>query len=285
MAQVYDIKEELSLSDSCLCFLTPNSTVLEFGSATGYATRYMTEKFNCKVTCIEINPQMAAIGKQYAQKMIIADIESDEWEKEVVGYFDYIVFADVLEHLRNPAEIISRATPFLSENGVILTSIPNIGHNAIIMNLRNGKFNYTEIGLLDNTHIHFLTRESITKIFQTNNLYCLAEESKVIRPCDTELETYYIQNPLLALSLISKKDGHIYRYVQKWGKIKPEISKTKIVGERLSLGQKIVELTYDLACYIKRKLKIETPRIIASVMQKPIIEKDKKRYDKYNSKS
>jgi 2-polyprenyl-3-methyl-5-hydroxy-6-metoxy-1,4-benzoquinol methylase len=285
MAQVYDIKEELSLSDSCLCFLSPNSTVLEFGSATGYATRYMTEKLNCKVTCIEINPQMAAVGQKYAQKMILADVETDNWEKELVDSFDFIVFADILEHLRNPGQVISRAIPFLSDNGVILTSIPNIGHNAIIMNLRNGKFNYTDIGLLDNTHIHFLTRESITKMFESNNLYCIAEESKVIRPCDTELAAYYTLNPLLALSLISKKDGHIYRYVQKWGKFKPAISHRDIVGEKLKFGQKIFELTYDLACYMKRKLKIATPKVIASIIQKPIVDKDKKRYDKYNPKS
>lgn len=285
MAQIYDIIDELEVSDSCLCFLTPNAKVLEFGSATGYATRYMTEKFNCEVTCIEINPQMAEIGRSFSKKMIVADIETDEWEKELESKFDYIIFADVLEHLRNPKLTISKAKQFLKENGYILTSIPNIGHNAIIMNLRNGIFNYTEVGLLDNTHIHFLTRKSISEMFESNDLYCVAEEDKVIRPCNTELECYYIQNPLLALSLIGKKDGHIYRYVQKWGFKQSETLQGKIIGEKFSVIEKLFELTYDLVCYTKRKLGIQTLKLVDKILFKPIESKDKKRYEKYNSKS
>ena len=285
MAQIYDIKDELTVSDSCLCFLTPNAKVLEFGSATGYATRYMTKKFNSEVTCVEINSEMAEIGRQYANKMIIADIEGDEWEKKLNCCFDYIIFADVLEHLHHPDRIIARAKRFLKEDGYILTSIPNIGHNAIIMNLRNGLFKYTETGLLDNTHIHFLTRQSIFEMFEDNKLFCVAEENKVIRPCNTELKCYYIQNPLLAISLIGKKDGHIYRYVQKWSKKQSETHQNKNVGEELSFVEKICELVYDLACYLKRKLNMRTPKIFTTFVHTPIENKDKKRYEKYNSKS
>ena len=87
MALIYDIKEELTVSDSCLCFLTPNTTVLEFGSATGYATRYMIEKFDCTVTCIEKMQEMAEIGKKIAHKMIIADIEDDNYQNTSVYLF------------------------------------------------------------------------------------------------------------------------------------------------------------------------------------------------------
>jgi len=285
MAEIYNIVDELEVSDSCLCFLTPNAKVLEFGSATGYATRYMTEKYNCKVTCIEISPQMAEIGRNFCNKMIVADIEADEWEKELESKYDYIIFADVLEHLRKPQLVIEKAKQFLKKDGYILTSIPNIGHNAIIMNLRNGIFEYTEVGLLDNTHIHFLTRKSISEIFESNGLYCVAEEDKVIRPCNTELECYYIQNPIMALSLIGKKDGHVYRYVQKWSFNKPEELNGKIIGERFSIIEKLFELGYDFACYAKRKLNISTPKIIDILVQRPIAKKDKKRYEKYNSKS
>jgi len=283
MAQSYNIIDELEPSDSCLCFLTPNAKVLEFGSATGYATRYMTEKFNCEVTCIEINPEMAEIGKRYAKKMIVGDVEVYEWENELDNNFDFIIFADVLEHLRNPQKVISRVKKFLKEDGYILTSIPNIGHNAIIMNLKKGIFDYTETGLLDNTHIHLFTRKSITEMFESNKLYCAAEEDKIIRPCNTEFQRYYIQDPLLALSLIGKKDGHIYRYVQKWSLKQPEIHSTKIRGERLSIGGKIFELGYDLACYIKRKLRIGTPKIVTNLVHKPLENKENKRYEKYSS--
>jgi 2-polyprenyl-3-methyl-5-hydroxy-6-metoxy-1,4-benzoquinol methylase len=284
MALIYDIKEELTVSDSCLCFLTPNATVLEFGSATGYATRYMIEKFNCTVTCIEKVPEMAEIGKKIAHKMIVADIEDDQWENEIDCTYDFIIFADVLEHLHNPKNVIARVKKFLKEDGFILTSIPNIGHNAILMSLRNGKFRYTETGLLDNTHIHFFTREGIYEMFHQNELYCNAEENKEIRPCDTEFESYYIQNPLLALSLINKKDGHVYRYVEKWGIKKPVKYEKMIVGTSFSMSKKILELAYDMACYAKRRMKINTPKLVTNLVHKPLENKDKERYEKYNSK-
>ncbi|HRZ97463.1 MAG TPA: class I SAM-dependent methyltransferase [Paludibacter sp.] len=283
MAIIYDIKDELTVSDSCLCFLTPNATVLEFGSATGYATRYMIEKYNCTVTCIEKIPEMAEVGRKIAHKMIVADIEADEWENQLENTYDFIIFADVLEHLLNPEKVIARVIRFLNADGFIVTSIPNIGHNAIIMNLRNGKFRYTETGLLDNTHIHFFTREGIFEMFYKNGLHCKAEENKVIRPCDTELETYYIQNPLLALSLIQKKDAHVYRYVQKWSMNEPEKADLLNVEKRMSISKMVLELGYDLACFVKRKFNFKTPKIITSVVQKPLENKEKKRYEKYNS--
>jgi SAM-dependent methyltransferase len=258
MAKFYDNTDDLSLSLGWLSFLTANSRVLEFGSATGYATRYMREKLNCKVTCIEISSEMAEIGKQYATKMIVSDIESYSWENELEGDFDFIVFADVLEHLRNPAVVILKATKHLKKSGFILSSIPNVGHNAVLMNLRNGVFNYTETGLLDNTHIHLMTRDSVTQVFESSQLYCVAENHKIIRPLNTEMECYYIQHPLLALSIIRKADAHIYQFVHKWSLIKPVNILNNNHIKRYNCIEIIFELCYDAACFIKRRLKINT---------------------------
>lgn len=280
MAQFYDKNEELTVYDSCLCFITPNAKVLEFGSATGYNTRYMVEKLNCKVTCIEKIPEMAEIGKKYAEKMIVADVETYFWEKELTEKYDLIVFADILEHLSNPTNIIKRSLPFLKEDGFMITSIPNISHNSILMELRNGNFNYREIGLLDNTHIHFFTRNGIEEIFEENSLYCAAEENKKIRPCNTEFHTYYIQNPLFALSIIHNRDAHVYRFVQKWSKNGAD---RREFSEKMTCWQKSVELMYDFACYFKRKYNLNTPKFITNYVQKPLESADKKRYEKYNS--
>jgi O-antigen biosynthesis protein len=280
MAQFYEKNEELTVFDSCLYFITPNANVLEFGSATGYNTRYMAEKLNCTVTCIERSTEMAEMGMKYAEKMIVADVETYAWEKELTEKYDLIVFADILEHLSNPANIIKRVLPFLKEDGYIITSIPNIAHNSILMELRNGTFKYNETGLLDNTHIHFFTRKDIDDMFEENNLYCVAEENKKIRPCDTEFHTYYIQNPLFALSLINNKDGHVYRYVQKWSKNE---SDKKTFSGKMNCWQKSGELMYDFGCYFKRKFNLSTPKIVTNYVQKPLESADKKRYEKYNS--
>lgn len=285
MAELYNRIDEITLADSCLCFLKPKSKVLEFGSATGYATRYMSEKLNCEVTCIEINPEMAKLAEPYAKNVIIGDIEGNTWENKLTDTFDYILFADVLEHLRRPETIIYRAKQFLAENGFILTSIPNIGHNSILLSLRNGKFEYTSTGLLDDTHIHFLTRESIFKIFNKNDLFCTAEENKLIRPCDTELGNYYCQYPLMAISLISKVDGHVYRFVHQWSKSTTTNNSDFIKGKKLTITQRFFELVYDFGCFIKRKFNLKTPGIMETLVFQPAEKTEKKKYEKYTPKS
>jgi 2-polyprenyl-3-methyl-5-hydroxy-6-metoxy-1,4-benzoquinol methylase len=282
MADYYEIKEELTIADSCLCFLTKDADVLEFGSATGYATRYMKEVLNCRVSCIEKSAEMAETGKSVAEKMIIADVENDIWESELEQKFDFIMFADILEHLKHPEDVIRRAIPFLKDNGFIISSIPNISHNAVIMGLKNNLFEYRETGLLDNTHIHFLTRKSINEIFNRNNLICVEEESKLIRPCDTEFGYYYIKNPFLALSIIHKNDAHVYRFVQKWS-LKNNHNSPCVKPLRLSLFNQLYELVYDFMCYFKRKMKLKTPNLINFIMQKPAEIKASKKYDKYKS--
>ena len=204
MAQLYNF-QEVNEGTSCktiLGFVSPGSRVLEFGPATGYMTKFMQEQLHCKVTCIELIPEMAQLTSQYAEKMIVADIDLGEWEKELDGTYDYIIFADVLEHLRSPGKAIQKSMKYLSANGCMLTSIPNIGHNAVIMSLLKGKFEYTNDGLLDDTHIHFFTRQSMRDMFEKEGLICIAEKSRIRRPSSTEFQEFYIKKPCMALFLI-----------------------------------------------------------------------------------
>ncbi len=83
------------------------------------------------------------------------------------GYFDCIVFNDVLEHLLNPAAALQYAGTLLSDEGVVVASIPNIGHFPTVWRLvMHGEWQYRERGVLDKTHLRFFTRSSIRNLFQ-----------------------------------------------------------------------------------------------------------------------
>ena len=77
--------------------------VLELGCATGSATKVFTEH-DCAVTAIEIDPEAAQMAKEWADEVIVADLDSLDM-RAVLGdqMFDVIVAADVLEHLKDPA--------------------------------------------------------------------------------------------------------------------------------------------------------------------------------------
>lgn len=133
-----------------------NNIILEVGCATGYMTRKFKEN-NCNVTGIEYNPESAEIAKQYCNQIIVGDIEvlkDFPLEKE---YFDFILFADVLEHLRFPLRTLVKFKKYLKQDGKIFISVPNVANYRVRMNLLIGRFDYTEIGLLDKTHLRFFT--------------------------------------------------------------------------------------------------------------------------------
>jgi|ERR1019366_4500955 2-polyprenyl-3-methyl-5-hydroxy-6-metoxy-1,4-benzoquinol methylase len=83
------------------------------------------------------------------------------------GTFDCVVFNDVLEHSFAPEEALRYAKSLLSPVGAILASIPNIRNFPILWNLLfHGRWEYTDCGLLDKTHLRFFTKSSIVRMFQ-----------------------------------------------------------------------------------------------------------------------
>jgi len=82
--------------------------------------------------------------------------------------FDCIIFNDVLEHMVDPWAVVTQTKEFLTEQGSVVASIPNIRHVSVLRRLvLRGEWRYTDYGLLDRTHLRFFTRESILEMFRT----------------------------------------------------------------------------------------------------------------------
>jgi GT2 family glycosyltransferase/archaellum component FlaC len=96
------------------------------------------------------------------------------------------MFADVLEHLRDPARDLRTASAYLKEGGRILFSIPNIAHADIIAKLLQNRFDYTNIGLLDDTHIHFWGIENLTELCESAGLTLCQLDATYAKPGETE---------------------------------------------------------------------------------------------------
>lgn len=86
--------------------------------------------------------------------------------------FDTIIFADVLEHVINPEETLQFFTKnYLKSEGKIIVSLPNIANWQIRLQLLFGKFDYTETGIMDKTHLHFYTFKSAEQLLRSNGLH------------------------------------------------------------------------------------------------------------------
>ena len=75
--------------------------------------------------------------------------------------YDCICFLDVLEHLVDPEQALLHAKSLLSPTGVIVMSIPNVGHWSVVADLLEGRWDWAPAGIHCYTHVRFFTRRTI----------------------------------------------------------------------------------------------------------------------------
>lgn len=97
--------------------------------------------------------------------MILIEADLHHGLPPIDGLFDYIVCADVLEHLLFPVEVLRQLRAKLKPGGTLVASLPNSGHwyfRAIVL---AGRFPKDENGLFDKTHLHFFTWDGWRDLF------------------------------------------------------------------------------------------------------------------------
>lgn len=170
-------------------------TVLEVGCDMGANLLEIKNAFpNCTLYGFELNQAAVNIGKNLFH-MEYGNIETDELPFDTK--FDYIIFGDVLEHLRDPLAVLQKCYSLLTPVGRILANIPNLMHISVMQQLLRGEFCYTDTGLLDRTHIHFFTLNEIAKMFDQAN-YEITETLAISVPMTEEQKE--LKEKLLSIS-------------------------------------------------------------------------------------
>lgn len=147
--------------------------VLDVGCSIGTLGEQIKQSNNnVEVIGVEINEQMAKVAKEKLDSVIIEDAENINLADYFSpNYFDCIIFADILEHLENPWDVLKNATSFLNNEGVIIASIPNVRHCTTTANLLfKAYWPYRERGIHDKSHLRFFTLKNIRELFQHANL-------------------------------------------------------------------------------------------------------------------
>ncbi len=135
-------------------------TVLEIGASTGYMTKAFLDN-GCIVDVVEKDQNALKKIPKNVRKRIDQSIEDAILESD----YDFIIMADVLEHLILPAQNLKKLFKISSVNTKLIISLPNIACWAMRKQLFfNGDFEYQESGLLDKTHLHFYTVNTLPKL-------------------------------------------------------------------------------------------------------------------------
>ena len=147
--------------------LIPKSTkrLLDVGCAEGVLAYEAKKKYNIEnVVGVEFIERAAEIAKTRLDGVLIGDIESLNLDFPA-GYFDCVICADVLEHLKDPWKALLRLKQILNDDGAMIISLPNLRHIVPILKIISDRFEYTDSEILDRTHLRFFTLHTMKKLF------------------------------------------------------------------------------------------------------------------------
>ena len=175
-----------------LKFIPRNAmSILEVGCGEGSFLRPLMAE-NREIWGVEINAEVAEKAKEVCDFVLTGSFE-EVFEQLPVKHFDCIIFNDVLEHMYAPWEVLSQVKSLLSDEGVIVSSIPNFRYisNLILEIVWKGEFRYKpEGGILDDTHIRFFTSKSIVRMYSEQGFEIVLHEG--IKPCKSWKEKLFI---------------------------------------------------------------------------------------------
>jgi len=144
-----------------------DNKILDIGCGEGQTGWTLKKLGKAKeVIGIELVEGTAKRAEPRLDKVIHGDVEEEITLSFQPEYFDYIILADVIEHLIDPWRVIKQLSRFLSREGFLIASIPNIGHWSVLKDLiLFDKFEYQRAGILDKAHLRFFTEKTILAMF------------------------------------------------------------------------------------------------------------------------
>jgi 2-polyprenyl-3-methyl-5-hydroxy-6-metoxy-1,4-benzoquinol methylase len=185
--------------------------VLSVGCAAGVTEAELIKR-GINVIGVEINPKAAEIARQ--RGLIV--LEGDASEVNIGSenkIFDCLIYADVMEHLPDPQEVLKKHILYLKPGGIVYLCIPNFRHWSVLWQLFfRGHIEYVDAGILDRTHLRITTRKMALKWLEEANIEVMnvkhiihGRKNKIISGCLLGLAKEFIAEQI---SIVGKKPGY-----------------------------------------------------------------------------
>jgi glycosyltransferase involved in cell wall biosynthesis/SAM-dependent methyltransferase len=136
----------------------PPGRVLDLGCAGGLLGTELRARGHF-VVGVDGNPPPGAEAN--VDRLVVADLDAGlPAEAADEGPFDVVLALDVLEHLRDPSQLLRELHGATTAEAALISSVPNIGHWYPRLRIGLGRFDYDRRGILDATHLRFFTWRS-----------------------------------------------------------------------------------------------------------------------------
>ena len=146
-------------------------TLLDLGGGTGATALRLRELGRAARVGVADRVDGGEVGLDFLHT---GDVEDPDFLDRLIaaeGPFQTILCLDVLEHLRDPWSVVRRLHTGLTPGGTMIASIPNVRNFAALgpLLLRN-RWQLTDAGILDRTHLRFFVRESAVDLMTSSGL-------------------------------------------------------------------------------------------------------------------
>lgn len=206
--------------------------VLELGAASGHVTKALKSLDNT-VTAVERDGRFESSLATIADSVLITDLDWLDLREKLSGQkFDVVLAGDVLEHCHQPELVLLQLHDLLADDGYVVISLPNIAHADVRLALLTGKFEYRPTGLLDQTHVRFFTRDTITSFLNQNDFDVAEVFASTAALGTTEFGAPSPSIPREAIAFVQEdRDSQVYQYIVR---AVPRSRRTNAVDEQLS---------------------------------------------------
>ncbi|WP_298852215.1 class I SAM-dependent methyltransferase [uncultured Ruegeria sp.] len=234
----YDIDMNSDVAPArVLRMVKPGSKVLEIGAGPGSITRHLSGTLECDVVALEIDPSAIEKLKPFARSVYPMDLNDAAWSdivREKDGVFDYVIAADVLEHVYDPWSVLSGMKSLLNDNGSVILSLPHVGHAAIAGCLVDEDFEYRDWGLLDRTHVRFFGIKNVQHLLSSQGMSIEQAEFVVRSPEMTEFCHRWSRLPQDVQSALQRnRYSHVFQVVSR------SVPKERAVNDLYLMGQPV----------------------------------------------
>lgn len=135
--------------------------VLSVGCGAGVTEGALIDRRGATVTGIEMDPAAAAEARGRGLEVLEGDVDAVSAQLEG-RRFDLLLYADVLEHLREPERVLAMHARHLEDGGLIVVSVPNFRHYWVFWALFvRGEAPLRDAGIFDRTHVQLTTSRRV----------------------------------------------------------------------------------------------------------------------------
>jgi 2-polyprenyl-3-methyl-5-hydroxy-6-metoxy-1,4-benzoquinol methylase len=147
--------------------------------------------------------------------------------------YDFIILADVIEHMNDPLEFLQELASLISNKTRIIMSVPNIAFGAIRIALLCGDFDYVDSGLLEKTHVRFFTLKTLEELTNKAGLFIDKLYFLYRNIFDSEIDIFkYKINPLLISNIFKDDLSSVYQFLLV-------LTKNDVVTDKKCFGTKV----------------------------------------------